>query len=141
DRVRRGAVCRGRRLPVRQPDRTLPRAVRLHEQLQHSRCPHAAEKGAAPPMAATDWKPSAAVESAANLRALLEREPYAVEFFQAVQLLERIYPHRDPVGGFSSPAREVVRFATHNRLSFPASEIQRIDWPTDAPPVMAVNFL
>ncbi len=92
-------------------------------------------------MAATDRKPSAALESAANLRALLEREPFAVEFFQAVQLLEQIYPHRDPVGGFADPAREVVRFSTHNRLSFPASEIQRIDWPTDAPPVMAVNFL
>lgn len=79
--------------------------------------------------------------SAAALRALLEREPYAVDFFQSVQLLERIYPDMEPVGYFVPPANEVVRFVAHNRLSFPASEIQSIAWPPEGPPVMTVNFM
>ena len=93
-------------------------------------------------MVPPDGKSRAGVEaSTASLRLLLESEPYAVDFFQAVQLLERIFPHRQQVGQFIPPAGEVVRFTTHNRLAFPAAEIQRIDWPADAAPVMAVNFM
>ena len=52
-------------------------------------------------MAATNRKPGAGLDpSTWNLRRLLEDEPFSVEFFQAVQLLERIYPDRDPVGLF-----------------------------------------
>jgi type VI secretion system protein ImpH len=77
-----------------------------------------------------------------NLLRLLEREPYSVSFFQAVQLLESIYPDREPVGFFVHPSRELVRFSSFHRLRFPASEIQEIEWPPDeAPPIMAVNFL
>ncbi len=39
------------------------------------------------------------------------------------------------------PSRETVRFTVYNRLGFPASEIQKIEWPDDGPPVMAVNFM
>ena len=76
-----------------------------------------------------------------ELRRLLESEPYSVEFFQAVQLLERMYPDREPVGSFVHPSREVVRFTTHNRIGFPASEIQSMDWPEVGSPVMSVNFM
>jgi type VI secretion system protein ImpH len=76
-----------------------------------------------------------------NLRRLLETKPYEVEFFQAVQMIERLYPDRADVGSFAHPSREVVRFAVNNRLGFPASEIQSIEWPDDGPPVMSVNFM
>jgi type VI secretion system protein ImpH len=76
-----------------------------------------------------------------ELRALLENDPSSVDFFQAVQLLERIYPEREAVGGFVHPSREVVRFSVHNRLAFPASQIQTIEWPEEGPPVMTVNFM
>jgi type VI secretion system protein ImpH len=76
-----------------------------------------------------------------ELRRLLESEPYSVEFFQAVQLLERLYPDREPVGSFVHPSREVVRFTTYNRIGFPASEIQGMEWPENGPPVMSVNFM
>jgi type VI secretion system protein ImpH len=76
-----------------------------------------------------------------SLRRLFDREPCGVEFFQAVQLLERMYPDREPVGSFVLPSREVVRFAVYNRIGFPASEIQSIEWPEDGPPIMSVNFL
>jgi type VI secretion system protein ImpH len=93
-------------------------------------------------MATADGKPGAGINPAASgLLRLLESRPFAAEFFQAVEMLEHIYPERAPVGGFLHPSHEVVRFAVNNRLGFPASEIQRIEWPRDGPPVMAVNFL
>jgi type VI secretion system protein ImpH len=93
-------------------------------------------------MATADRKPGTRIDPAAlNLLQLLKDAPYNVGFFQAVQLLERIYPDREPVGFFVPPSRELVRFSAYPRLSFPASEIQEILWPPDeAPPVMAVNF-
>ncbi|MEK7723663.1 MAG: type VI secretion system baseplate subunit TssG, partial [Acidobacteriota bacterium] len=53
-------------------------------------------------------------------------EPYRFEFFQAVRLLERIYPERTPVGQGVTPNNEIVRFENHLSLSFPASAIQKI---------------
>lgn len=76
-----------------------------------------------------------------ELRELLETDACGVEFFQAVQLLERIYPHQHAVGGFVHPSREVVRFSVYNRLGFPASEIQSIEWREEGPPLMTVNFM
>ncbi len=76
-----------------------------------------------------------------NLLRLLKTSPCEVEFFQAVQLLERIYPQRAPVGSFAHPSSEVARFTVYNRLMFPASEIQQIDWPEAGPPVIALNFM
>ena len=60
---------------------------------------------------------------------LLRDTPQEVEFFQAVRLLERVLPGRAPVGRFVSPAREVARFSVHTSFPFPASQIQRIEWP------------
>jgi type VI secretion system protein ImpH len=93
-------------------------------------------------MATTNREPGVGVRPhQPDLRALLESDPCSVEFFQAVQLLERMYPDREAVGGFVHPSREVVRFAVHNRLGFPASEIQSIEWPENGPPLMNVNFM
>src|SRR5687767_12261073 len=61
-----------------------------------------------------------------NLDQELLEEPYRFEFFQAVRLLEKIYPQRRPVGRDASPQAEVVRFRTRMALDFPASEIHEI---------------
>lgn len=53
-------------------------------------------------------------------------EPYRFEFFQAVRLLEKIFPERKPVGGEALPADEVVRFRSFVSLEFPPSEIRDI---------------
>jgi type VI secretion system protein ImpH len=92
-------------------------------------------------VASTYRKQGAGLDTNAwNLRRLLEDEPFAVGFFQALQLLERIYPDRQPVGLFEHPSREVVRLTAHTRLGFPASDVQSIHWPPEGAPVMAVNF-
>ena len=53
-------------------------------------------------------------------------EPYSFEFFQAVRLLERIYPDRKAVGGDALPNQEVVRFRSRIAFDFPPSEIHEI---------------
>jgi type VI secretion system protein ImpH len=70
-------------------------------------------------------------------------EPYTFEFFQAVSLLERLFPDRAPVGGFADPRDEVVRFRTPTSVAFPASEIQSIEEPRDGvgPDRLTVNFM
>jgi type VI secretion system protein ImpH len=51
-------------------------------------------------------------------------EPYRFNFFQAVRLLERIYPESSPVGTEMTPNNEIVRFKSYLSLTFPASQIQ-----------------
>ncbi|HEX3435876.1 MAG TPA: type VI secretion system baseplate subunit TssG [Pseudacidobacterium sp.] len=75
------------------------------------------------------------------LRDLLERDPHSVRFFQAVRLLERLYPERKPVGLFVSPGQEVVRFTSVPTFAFPASEIQELEKGKDGRVKMAVNFM
>jgi type VI secretion system protein ImpH len=71
---------------------------------------------------------------------MLDKEPYRFEFFQAVRLLQRMYPHRGTPGKFNNPPDEVARFAAHASSSFPASEIQSLE--RGAGPVrMTVNFM
>lgn len=61
-----------------------------------------------------------------SLAAVLFDEPYRFDFFQAVRLLERIYPERRSVGRVSEPAREVARFRTRVSLAFPPSQIHQL---------------
>ncbi|MGC2635854.1 MAG: type VI secretion system baseplate subunit TssG [Acidobacteriaceae bacterium] len=75
------------------------------------------------------------------IRALLEQEPYSVRFFQAVRLLERLYPERNPVGLFVTPSSEVVRFSSIPTLAFPASEVGGLAERDDGQPVLQVNFM
>ena len=79
----------------------------------------------------------------AAVEKLLRRIPQEFEFFQAVRLFERILPSRAPVGRFVSPAKEVVRFAAHASMPFPASQIQIVEWPeaADAAPQVVINFM
>ena len=73
-------------------------------------------------------------------------EPYRFEFFQAVRLLEKIFPERAPVGHDALPAKEVARFRSRPSISFPASEVQEIvevqdDFTGDEKLEMVVNFM
>jgi type VI secretion system protein ImpH len=71
----------------------------------------------------------------------LRREPFTFDFFQAVRLLERMFPERTSVGQFSHPNTEVARFGAYPSLAFPASQIQSMDWPEQKPAKMTVNFM
>ncbi|TMQ34736.1 MAG: type VI secretion system baseplate subunit TssG, partial [Planctomycetota bacterium] len=98
------------------------------------------EDGALPGKAAApqgDRFPSGSV--AANLFA----EPFAFDFFQAVRVLERLYPQRRPVGRANPPRTEVVRFRAHLSLSFPPSAIYDLEPPADPEglPLMTVAFM
>ena len=73
-------------------------------------------------------------------------EPFRFEFFQAVRLLEKIYPERRMVGGEALPAEEAVRFRARIGLDFPASEIHELtdvfDETTETQRVeMFINFM
>ncbi|HEY4360172.1 MAG TPA: type VI secretion system baseplate subunit TssG [Bryobacteraceae bacterium] len=76
-----------------------------------------------------------------RVEALLRTVPQEFEFFQAVRLFERVFPSRVPVGRFASPSAEVLRFGAHASIPFPASRIQNVDWPQNAPPRMVINFM
>jgi type VI secretion system protein ImpH len=75
------------------------------------------------------------------LGAQLLEDANSFEFFQAVALLQRLREDRRPIGGFSSPADEVVRFRVNQRLGFPASQIQKLQAAEDGPAEMMVNFM
>ena len=60
------------------------------------------------------------------LNQILFDEPYRFEFFQAVRLLEKIFPERVPVGREASTTPEVIRFRSRVALDFPPSEIHQI---------------
>jgi type VI secretion system protein ImpH len=62
-------------------------------------------------------------------------EGHGFEFFQAVRLLQRLAPDKEPVGRAASPWSEAVRFRTHVSLSFPPSAVHRIAPATDDRPM------
>jgi len=73
-------------------------------------------------------------------------EPYRFEFFQAVRLLEKIFPERMPVGREAKIKPEIVRFRSRVTLNFPASEVhefkESLDEFTDEQRLeMFVNFM
>lgn len=85
-----------------------------------------------------------------SVAAELKEEPYRFSFFQAVRLLERMYPDRSPVGGDNHPRKEVVRFRSLPSLAFPASEIHDLktaepnengERPENDLPEMMVTFM
>ncbi len=80
-----------------------------------------------------------------SLEEILSNEPYGFEFFQAVRVLERLFPERAPVGHNSLPVREAVRFRV--ALKFPPSQIYDLHKPYEPdpekePPMeMTINFM
>jgi type VI secretion system protein ImpH len=90
---------------------------------------------------ATTGRPSNPDISGSAAEAELREEPYLFEFFQAVRLLERLFPDKSPVGRFHPPSAEVVRFVANSTLVFPASQVQSLEWPKDGAGRMKVNFM
>lgn len=74
---------------------------------------------------------------------LLFEEGYRFDFFQAVRVLERLFPHRAAVGGDARPEDEVVHFRAHPSLAFPASAIHGVAEAPDGdrPADMTVAFM
>jgi type VI secretion system protein ImpH len=80
------------------------------------------------------------------LNQILADEPYRFEFFQAVRLLEKVFPERRAVGREALPHEEIVRFRSRLGLDFPASQVhefrESIDDFTDQQKLeMFVNFM
>jgi type VI secretion system protein ImpH len=79
-----------------------------------------------------------------ELRALeraLRTEPTSFSFFQAVRLLERLRPDRNPVGSYGDPNEEVVRFSATPSIAFPPSEIAALEQLPDGSARMRLNFI
>ena len=71
----------------------------------------------------------------------LREEPFSFDFFQAVRLLGRLLKGRQPVGRFSDPGAETVRFGAGTDIGFPPGQIAKLEWPEGAQPRMTVNFM
>ena len=76
-----------------------------------------------------------------DIAAQLAAHPASFGFFQAVRLLERLYPTRARVGEFGNPEDEVAHFGANPSLAFPASEIEALSLPSDRPARLLVNFM
>jgi type VI secretion system protein ImpH len=73
-------------------------------------------------------------------------EPFRFEFFQAVRLLEKIYPDKKAVGREAMPDEEAVRFRSRIALDFPPSQVHEfkksIDGETEEEKLeMFINFM
>lgn len=71
---------------------------------------------------------------------LLEN-PTSFEFFQAVRVIQKLFPDRSRVGEFADPKEEAARFGTNSAIGFPASEIQTLDSEPDGQLKLTVNFM
>ena len=79
---------------------------------------------------------------AASLKRLILEQTGRFEFLQAVRLMKKIWPDRDPVGGDFDPRNEVVRFVTDISPVFARSDIQDAVEPEDGGPAeLQVNFM
>jgi type VI secretion system protein ImpH len=70
---------------------------------------------------------------------ILEK-PWTFHFFQAIRLLERMQPDREPLGGYDT-RREVVKFTSNTNCAFPASQIQALEWKGETTPTLVINFM
>lgn len=77
------------------------------------------------------------------LNRVLVDEPYRFDFFQAVRLLERIFPKKKAVGQEALPHEEPVRFRSRIALDFPPSDIHEMieSGDEEKSPEMLVNFM
>jgi len=69
-------------------------------------------------------------------------EPWEFEFFQAVRILEMLYPERVPPGEGADPDQEVVRLRSEISHVFPGAEVRSVKPAgTGEPAEMMVNLL
>lgn len=87
-------------------------------------------------MAAFGWQRERSLEE------WLFAEAYRFDFFQAVRLLELIFPECAAVGEGAEPEKEPVRFSARVGFDFPAGEVQDLVPAKDnSAPRMITNFL
>jgi type VI secretion system protein ImpH len=87
-------------------------------------------------MAAFGWQRERSVEE------WLFAEAYRFDFFQAVHLLELIFPESAPVGEGAEPEKEPVHFSARIGFEFPAGDVHDLLPPDEgAAPTMVTNFL
>ena len=93
-------------------------------------------KGGSPPMAAASGQENLDVVRW-PIADTLDREPYRFEFFQAVRLLERMYPRRGVGGASIIRGEKWCALARIRRSRFPPARFNRSIATPDAPPVCA----
>ncbi len=77
-----------------------------------------------------------------SLDRFLFEQGHTFDFYQAVRVLELLYPDRAPVGEGVYPEAEPVRFSSQVSLSFPSAEIEAVkEVPHGIPARMRVNFM
>lgn len=78
-----------------------------------------------------------------SLEDTLFEEAHRFDFYQAVRLLEVLYPRQVPPGEALEAARETVRFASTVGIDFPASDVEEARRPgaPGQPAAMRVNFM
>ena len=81
-----------------------------------------------------------------NLQEQLFEEPGRFDFFQAIRLLEKLFPDRTPISRSATPKNELVRIRGNPSLRFPPSQIQKIELIEDPETgedtiEMMVNFM
>lgn len=88
-------------------------------------------------MGTESWRTDSSVEDT------LFKEPYRFNFFQAVRMLDWLYPDRASIGHKAHPGQEVVRFHSYPSISFPPSPIYEIEKGegTDEPVHMIIAFM
>ncbi len=81
--------------------------------------------------------------SKSSVRDWLWAEGYKFDFYQAVRLLEMMYPDSVPIGQGPDADQEAARFRSNVTLDFPASDLQEIEPPRgpNSRPTVIVNFL
>ncbi len=77
------------------------------------------------------------------LEHVLYEEGFRFDFFQAVRVIERLFPDRHAVGRDSLPSKEAVRFRSLLSLTFPPSAVQhdRASRRRKLPAQMIVAFM
>lgn len=81
-------------------------------------------------------------QSSSPLEESLQEEFYTFSFFKAVDLLEKLYSDRVPLGQTQDPRREAVRFSVKPSLAFAPSDIAGFSAATkDDPCTMNVAFM
>ena len=69
-------------------------------------------------------------------------EGYRFDFFQAVKLIELLYPNANNIGDSNNPNKEAVQFKSNVSFDFPPSELLEIKSAPDKKKLeMIVNFL
>ncbi|MGC9323800.1 MAG: type VI secretion system baseplate subunit TssG [Desulfomonilia bacterium] len=81
-------------------------------------------------------------KSGPALKERLLEEFYRFSFFQAVSLIEAMYPEREPLERSLVPSNEAVRFSVKPGFGFPPSELSHLSLTDEDHPLdMGVTFL